>query len=181
MSNAATVQESSGTASDAATVRTVYLRCRSIHSRGDLVKKFFFQYRQELGIEDWYEDGSEWRPENPVEVVEVKTSRKPYFLVEIRPTPAEEKTADWSRLGRVEAALLKLGERVTMYEGEALAISPATGTTVGATRKKLEERDAVRKREREEEKAKEKGPVGSPGNGAPILFVPRAVRRQRTS
>ncbi|CAC9543732.1 conserved hypothetical protein [Leishmania infantum JPCM5] len=103
---------------------TIFIRCATLHSRGELLNGFFFAHRATLGIQDWYETartpvsggtGNEEEklssaedsaaagdtphtalsprlpPHFPVEVLYVRNSRKPYFLVEWRyPTSEEE-------------------------------------------------------------------------------------------
>ncbi|CAM43338.2 conserved hypothetical protein [Leishmania braziliensis MHOM/BR/75/M2904] len=103
---------------------TIFIRCATLHSRGELLNGFFFAHRAALGIQDWYVSapttvnsgtGNEEAqhsstmesaaagdlphaassprlpPHFPVEVLYVRNSRKPYFLLEWRyPTPEEE-------------------------------------------------------------------------------------------
>ncbi|KAG5491999.1 hypothetical protein GH5_00898 [Leishmania sp. Ghana 2012 LV757] len=110
--------------SPSAAAPTIFIRCATLHSRGELLNGFFFAHRAALGIQDWYEatsdpisDGAENEeadlrraediaaagdtphvassprllPHFPVEVLYVRNSRKPYFLLEWRyPTSEEE-------------------------------------------------------------------------------------------
>eukprot|EP00796_Vickermania_ingenoplastis_P005527 gene5527-3986_t len=117
--------------------QTIYIRCAALHNRGDLVNKFFFQHRSVLGIEEWYTD-EQLIPTSPVEIVEVKYSRKPYFLVEFReplqeelllrrtmPNDAIELSCQEEELSRISVALLQLGETVKELDGSSLIIMPA--------------------------------------------------------
>ncbi|KPI86899.1 hypothetical protein ABL78_4033 [Leptomonas seymouri] len=105
---------------------TLFIRCAGLHSRGELLHEFFYAHRAALGLEPFYEvsnsapGSSSHQDANadavpmsakverassprlpadfPVEVVYVRQSRKPYFLVEWRyPTKEElerQKTVD---------------------------------------------------------------------------------------
>lgn len=71
-------------------VKTVYVRCAAMHNRGDLVNGLLYEHRDRIGMEKWYDNDGKLLPNAPLEVVYVKKSRKPYFLVEWRySTPAE--------------------------------------------------------------------------------------------
>ncbi|KAG5492543.1 hypothetical protein JKF63_01121 [Porcisia hertigi] len=103
---------------------TIFIRCATLHSRGELLNGFFFAHRDVLGLREWYETAPtpasddtgngevnftsaeenaaagatshtasfpRLPPHFPVEVLYMRNSRKPYFLVEWRyPTPEEE-------------------------------------------------------------------------------------------
>lgn len=182
-------------------VKTIFLRCRALRSRGDLVNHFLFQYREELGIQDWYTENN-LNFNAPLEIVHVKNSRKPFFLVEVRlpfpeelgrrkkgitpveggdfpeqkmPKCADALTASDTKRLEVSKALMTLGESVKEYKGESVSIAAASNhITVREERRKLEERESSRKREREAECA----PAELKRKETLISFVPRAVRRQ---
>lgn len=179
---------------------TIFIRCSALHSRGELVNSFLHTFREELGIEAWYSEDGLLRADAPVEIVEVKSSRKPYFLLEIRcPTPEElERRKGKEDSGIVQASvddnpekrnqhkkiavsLLSLAEKVKEYNNQVLIISEASkGISVSEERKKLEERDRHKKREREEAEQKEAASRQAEGNKkeSSLAFVPRAVRRR---
>ncbi|KAL7702350.1 hypothetical protein N2W54_006128 [Lotmaria passim] len=91
---------------------TLYIRCTGIHSRGELLNGFFHAHREALGLQDYFtetsdvsdsRDAHESEPaaagrvfssclpaDFPVEVVFMRQSRKPYFLVEWRYPTQEE-------------------------------------------------------------------------------------------
>lgn len=188
---------------DAGTCPTIFIRCASISTRGELVNKFLFSLREELDISHWYESGN-LKNEAPVELVEVKFSRKPYFLLEFRLPLAEElqrrkivsskesvqgksssdsKNEDTNRsswveepqkLSAVSQALLSLGEKIKEYNEQPISITAAmAGISVHSERMKIEGRDRLKKREREAGRPSEKTE-----ENFSIGFVPRAVRRR---
>lgn len=165
---------------------TIYLRCPAIHSRGELVNLFFFAHRDALGIRDWFDADNKLIPSSPLESVEVKSSRKPYYLVEFRyplPSLTEEAAHQGeghsgspciipdSTLVKISSALLSLGESVKEYNGQPLVIAPASnGITVNVERMKLEGRDRSKRQRETENELK--------GASAKTNFVPRALRRR---
>lgn len=111
---------------------TLYIRCAGLHSRGELLNDFFYAHRVALGLQDYYTtsqaneaplapssgeaEGATLSPspsprlpaDFPVEVVYVRLSRKPYFLVEWRyPTDDE---VEKQKAKRAEEAGEKEGE-----------------------------------------------------------------------
>lgn len=177
---------------------TIFIRCSALHSRGELVNSFLYAFREELGIESWYAEDGLLKADAPVEAVEVKTSRKPYFLIEIRyPTPeelerrksqkdpreegAKEDSNEHAKNKQVTSLLLSLAEKVKEFNGQAVIISEASkGISVSEERKKLEERDRQKKRERDEAESKDAARQKTEGKPKDSLlaFVPRAVRRR---
>lgn len=81
--------------------RTIFLRCPHISSRGALVNDFLYTHRETTGMASWYDGEGRLRPSAPLEVVFIRTSRKPYFLLECR-YPTEEEMA--RRTGKAAAA-----------------------------------------------------------------------------
>lgn len=181
-------------------VKTIFLRCAALHSRGELVNRFLFLHRAKIGIHDWYtEDGLDFRA--PLEIAYVKNSKKPFFLIEVRSPLQEEldrrKTVlqsenvpnsgievknevdslvvPPSKLEEVSKALLSLKETDKEYKGEPVIISLASNNiSVREERKRGEDRESKRKRNRapqhEQPLKKEKNSLSS--------FVPRSVRRR---
>lgn len=80
---------------------TFFVRGVSLRHRGDVVNGFLCQWREQLGISDWYEattaEGAEESAFHlllgcPLEMVHVEASRRPYFLLEFRYPNEEELT-----------------------------------------------------------------------------------------
>ncbi|EPY42142.1 hypothetical protein AGDE_00878 [Angomonas deanei] len=75
---------------------TFFIRCPSLHNRGDVVNGLLYTLKDDLDIADWFfeaEDGSKTslKRNAPVEIVFVQSSRRPYFLLEFRyPTEQEQ-------------------------------------------------------------------------------------------
>ncbi|KAH9597455.1 hypothetical protein LSM04_007200 [Trypanosoma melophagium] len=124
---------------------TLYIRCVQIHSRGELMNGFLAEHMEELGIQSWYntkEDAStsetthSLRSDAPVECVFMKTSRKPYFLLEC--------TANKKDATSVLEKLISLHNRT--YKDHPVIVEVAKdGLTVSGERKKLELRDAAKR------------------------------------
>lgn len=135
---------------DISSLATLYIRCAGLHSRGELLHDFFHAHRAALGLEGYYEPtsipsesaedqgtastaattgssgsgaaSSRLPADFPVEVVYVRQSRKPYFLVEWRYPTVEE------------AEKKKAGEGTTANHNEEdredePAASPAAAST----------------------------------------------------
>ncbi|EKF32136.1 hypothetical protein MOQ_004022 [Trypanosoma cruzi marinkellei] len=152
---------------------TLFIRCAQIHGRGELMNGFLFEHREALGIQSWYiarDNGCESEaamvlcPDAPVECVFVKPSRKPYFLLEC--TESEE---------TAKAFVEKLtGLNNTMYKGHPVIVEVAKeGLTVSGERKKLQLRDAVKRKSSASGK-----PPATTSSRPPTAssFIPRVLR-----
>ncbi|EAN91200.1 hypothetical protein TcYC6_0062260 [Trypanosoma cruzi] len=153
---------------------TLFIRCAQIHGRGELMNGFLVEHREALGIQPWYiarDNGSETEsamvlcPDAPVECVFVKTSRKPYFLLEC--TESE---------GTAKAFVEKLIDlNNTTYKDNPVIVEVAKeGLTVSGERKKLELRDAVKRKS----SASGKTPATTFTSRPPTAssFIPRVLR-----
>lgn len=166
-------------------VTTVFLRCSAIHSRGELVNQFLYSFRSQLGIESWFTSENVVDPCVPLEVVEVRNSKKPFFLIEFRYPFAEELQRRSSTavvpdakvsealLIRITDALLALREVVMEYNHSPLLISTSSSLSVSEQRSRHEARDALRKRSREED---EKENAVKKQRVQTTSFIPRSVR-----
>ncbi|ORC84109.1 uncharacterized protein TM35_000491150 [Trypanosoma theileri] len=152
---------------------TLYIRCAQIHSRGELMNSFLAEHREELGIQGWYnteentstssESTISLRPDAPVECVFMKTSRKPYFLLEC--------TANKKDATSVVEKLILLHNKT--YKDHPVIIEIAKdGLTVSGERKKLELRDAAK---RTPVASSTSAPVGP---STTTSFVPRVLLKR---
>ncbi|RNE97236.1 hypothetical protein TraAM80_09417 [Trypanosoma rangeli] len=153
---------------------TLFIRSTQIHSRGELMNGVLRDHREALGIQSWYvagDDGSGTeptmilRPDAPVECIFVKTSRKPYFLLEC----TEGGEAAKAFVGKLT------GLHSTAYKGHPLFVEVAKeGITVSGERRKLEMRDAAKRAS----SARSKSPAGTAAVRPPTAttFVPRVLR-----
>lgn len=152
---------------------TLFIRCTSIHGRGELLNGFISEHREALGVAKWYNvagDESDGRcvptlrTDAPFECVYVRSSRKPYFLLE------------FNEKGDVAKKFVEklVGLRNTLYKGSPVFVEVAKGgLTVGTERLKLEKRDAARR-------SATAVPLSfsSDKPTGPTAFVPRAVRKR---
>ncbi|KEG09353.1 hypothetical protein DQ04_05361010 [Trypanosoma grayi] len=174
---------------------TLFVRSTQIHSRGELVNGFLHEHRKTLGIQSWYaaegdassSSGADnnrdttaaltLRSDAPLECVFVKTSRKPYFLLEV--TTSGEDVATAAEVAEKLTALHN-----TTYKDHPVHVEVAkNGLTVAAERKKLEMRDAVKRASAASTSTSKTnttptGIAASRPSTATTAFVPRVLRKK---